>query len=87
MAMVLGGTVGELRKRMSHVEFKSWLAYRAKWGPLDPVRRYDRPAALVAHLIAATNGGKGKMQDMMPWPIVAPLSEAERFARELMGNG
>ncbi len=87
MASLLGGTVGQLKRSMSNVEFRGWLEYRKKWGPLDVARRFDRPGALVAHLIAATNGGKGKMRDMMPWPIEAPLSEAEQFARELMGNG
>lgn len=87
MATLLGGTVGELKRRMSNVEFRGWLAYRAKWGPLDVVRRYDRPAALGAHVATVAAGGKGKMQDMMPWPILEPLSEAEQFARELMGHG
>lgn len=84
---MLGGTVGELKHRMSGMEFRGWLAYRAKWGPMDLVRRYDRPAALGAHVATVAAGGKGKMQDMMPYPIQRVLSEAEQFARELMGNG
>jgi len=85
---MLGGTVGELKARMSAVEFNGWLAYRDKWGPMDLTRRYDRPAALQGHLTRIMNGDKGsKMQDMMPWPIYRSLSEAEQFARELMGHG
>lgn len=87
MATLLGGTVGDLKRRMSNVEFRGWIAYRDKWGPLSVVRRYDRPAALVAHLVSASNGGKGKMRDMMPYPVERVLSEAEQFARELMGHG
>lgn len=85
---MLGGTVGELKRRMSGVEFRGWLAYRDKWGPLNPVRLYDRPAALQAHMTRVMNGDKSsKMQDMMPYPIERVLSEAEQFARELMGHG
>jgi hypothetical protein len=87
LAALLGGTVGELKKRMSHVEFQSWLAYRVKYGPLDVVRRYDRPAALMADMFARMNGKdyKGDLSNFLPWPVKSrALSEAEQFARDLM---
>jgi hypothetical protein len=80
-------TVGEMRARMSGAEMHRWKLYRAKHGPLDLERRYDRPAALNAFMVSTVNGGKGQMRDFMPWPVMPALSEAERFAMELMGNG
>lgn len=35
MAIALGGTVGELKERMSFEEYSSWVAYRTLRGPLN----------------------------------------------------
>ena len=51
-------TVGEVRL---------WVAYRRKYGPMNDVRRYDRPAALIGSILSATKGGKVKQSDLMPW--------------------
>ena len=48
-------------------EFRVWLAYRQKYGPMNDVRRYDRPAALLGSILSHANGGKTKMADLMPW--------------------
>lgn len=82
-------TVGEMRVRMSGAEMHRWKLYRAKHGPLGLERRYDRPAALAAYWQVALNAKdyRGNLGDFMPWPVKPVLSEAERFAMELMGNG
>lgn len=67
LAIALGYTVGELQERLTESEYFLWLRYRHKYGPLNPVRKYDRPAALVATLISNTNGGKSKPIDFLPY--------------------
>jgi hypothetical protein len=82
LATLLGGTVDELQRRMTPREFQKWGQYRAIWGPLDMVRRYDRPAALIAAALTHAENLKG----FLPWPE-RHYNEAELFARELMGYG
>jgi hypothetical protein len=82
MALVLGDTVDNLRWRMSNREFNGWLAYRKKWGPLNPMRRFDRPAALISVMLNHAHGGKAEMTDYLPWPV-EELSEEEAFWRGL----
>lgn len=48
-------------------EFRLWMAYRAKHGPMNDVRRYDRPAALIGSILSQAHGGKTKMSDLMPF--------------------
>ena len=63
--MVLGSTIRRLKQEMTNAEFISWCAYRFKYGPFNFVRRYDRPAALVA----AMQSSNKTQADFMPWPI------------------
>lgn len=68
MALAIGGhTIADLQSRMSMSELKLWSAYRKKYGPMNYVRQFDRPAALIASMISAANGGKAKMNEFMPW--------------------
>lgn len=43
------------------------MAYRQKYGPMNDVRRYDRPAALIGSILSHAHGGKTKMEDLMPF--------------------
>ena len=52
---------------MSLNEFRVWVEYCKKHGPMNDVRRYDRPAALLGSILSQANGGKAKMPDLMPW--------------------
>jgi len=52
-----------------------WQAYMEKNGPLSPMRKYDRPAALVARTLNRVHGGDAEMIDYMPFP-----KEEEKFA-------
>jgi len=65
--MILGGTIRELQSRMTMKEVSIWLSYRAKYGPPNDVRRYDRPAALAAYMANRVAGGKAEMIDFMPF--------------------
>jgi hypothetical protein len=77
--------VTELKLRMSQVEFNGWLAYRRTWGPMNFVRRCDRPAALISFMMNRANGGHAELSDYQPWPVER-LSESERFYRELISG-
>lgn len=65
--MVLGDRVEKLQSEISYREYLLWCAYRNKYGPLNPVRRYDLGHALVAAQINNAHGGKAKPVDFMPY--------------------
>ena len=67
MALRLGGTVSELKHRMSAAEFSRWINYRNRHGAMDDRRTVDRPAAVVASTIAQVFGGKAQVEDFMPY--------------------
>lgn len=54
---------------MSLNEFRLWVAYRNKYGPMNDVRRHDAPGAIVASLISQAHGGKAKPKDFMPYGV------------------
>lgn len=54
---------------MSMAEINVWTAYRKKYGPMNDVRRHDRPAALLAHIITSVYGGKAKIKDFLPFGV------------------
>jgi hypothetical protein len=67
--MALGGTVRELQRRMTTAEFSLWLRYRKKHGPMNDVRRHDRPAALLAYVASRLGGNKCEIKDFMPFGV------------------
>lgn len=50
---------------MSEVDV--WLAYRKKYGPMNPNRTYDAGPAIIASLISQSHGGKAVPADFMPY--------------------
>lgn len=52
---------------MTHREFQTWVAYREKYGPLNPVRKYDAGLAVVASQLSNAFGGHTKPSDFMPY--------------------
>lgn len=83
--MLLGGTIRELQARMSFGEYAQWLAYRKKYGPMNDVRRYDRPAALLAQIGTQACGGRGKMKDFMPFGIEEQEATLDDIIRAFKG--
>ena len=57
-----GRTIEEAQNNMSYQEYYSWKMYRDLRGPMNPLLRLDRAAALIS---VRTSGGK--MLDYMPW--------------------
>ncbi len=63
--MTLGGTVQELKQRMTYREALQWFAYRAKHGGIGP----SHIVYLLGCLATMTNnaaGGKAELQDFLP---------------------
>ncbi len=88
LALALGGTVGELQSRMGVDEYELWLKYRHKYGPLNPVRKYDEGLAIVASQINRAFGGKATPLDFMPYgkeEQVIDLNEDEFISK--LGKG
>lgn len=52
---------------MGYREYVLWTKYRRKYGPLSPVRLYDRGAAIIASTINNAHGGKAKPEDYIPY--------------------
>lgn len=50
---------------MHQDEYMSWLAYRRKYGPLNPMIRQDNGFALVSMLINRGLGGRAEMSDFL----------------------
>lgn len=67
MALNLGGTIGDLQQHMGYREYLLWCKYREKYGPLNPVRMYDRGAAIIAAMVNNAHGGKAKPDDFIPY--------------------
>jgi hypothetical protein len=67
LALRLGGTVAELKHRMSWAEFGRWIKYRNRYGAMDDRRTVDRPAAVIASTLAQVFGGKATAEDFMPY--------------------
>jgi hypothetical protein len=65
--MVLGGTVGELKHRMSAGEFGRWVEYFNKYGRVNPIRMFDFGPALLAWRIDSALGGKSEIKHYMPY--------------------
>jgi hypothetical protein len=65
--MHLGGTVGELKHRMSAKEFGDWIDYFNRIGRCGPVRMFDAPAALLAWKVDNVMGGKTEIKDYLPF--------------------
>lgn len=65
--MMTGRSISEVQATISHSEFQMWLRYRAKWGPMNPIRLYDAGPAMICSIIKNALGGKTKAADFMPY--------------------
>jgi hypothetical protein len=80
--MALGGTVQEVKQRMSYAEAQLWFEYRRKHGGIGEART----AYLLACLNVMTNnsnGGKAGLHDFLPG-IPAPEPEIIDDAEKMM---
>jgi hypothetical protein len=50
---------------MGYNEYLLWCKYRNKYGPLNPVRLYDRSGAIIASQVNNAHGGKAKVEDFI----------------------
>lgn len=66
-------------------EFRIWLLYRKKYGPLNPIRKYDQSGAIVASQINNAHGGKANPIDFMPY-FEKPQEDPEKVLAMLLSN-
>lgn len=50
---------------MGYSEYLLWCKYRKKYGPINPIRMYDRGPAIVATQINNAYRGKAKVEDFI----------------------
>lgn len=67
MATTIGCTILEAQQRISIKEFEVWIKYRQKYGPMNPVRRYDVGPAVVASMVARANGQRISALDLIQY--------------------
>lgn len=89
LAITLGKTVGELQESITEAEYELWLRYRYKFGPMNMIRMYDRPAALLSTIISNVYGGKRKPDDFLPYGKEDEdvVLEADDFVNLLVSTG
>ena len=61
----------------------TWMAYRLKYGPLNPIRMYDQGPALIASQVNNAHGGKARPIDFIPYgkqDVEKDLTEEEFIA-------
>lgn len=86
--MSLGSTIGDLQDKITTREFDLWCQYRNKYGPLDPVRKYDRGFALLSSLLANAHGGKTVPNDFLPYgKDKIEEQDEDQFINQLMATG
>lgn len=86
LAGVGGKTIAEAKANLSIGEFASWMQYRKKYGPFNPMLRIDAAVARLSQFIAATKGAKREVADFMPWPVLEKpsIDEAELASMKKM---
>ena len=79
--MMTGRTIAELQAQITMSEVEVWLAYRRKYGPMNPNRTFDAGPAIIASLISKAHGGKAVPADFMPY---YPKEEKEVTLNDLV---
>lgn len=85
----MGGTIESLQGRISYREYMLWSAYRNKYGPMNPVRMFDQPGAIVASQINNAFGGKAKPQDFLVYLKQKEEQEVDEVSQfmKFLNNG
>lgn len=85
LAGIGGRTVEEAKQRMTYAEFRDWLRYREKVGPLNHLQRLDYAAAMLASVVNRSAGGRAEPSDFIPDYDQSPATP-EDFMRILTGG-
>lgn len=62
---------------MSYDEFLSWVEYRRKYGPLNPIHRAHQEFTLLGFRVASAAGAKLDLDKMFVYPRVDEEEELE----------
>jgi hypothetical protein len=82
--MLLGGTVAEVKQRLTYQEAMHWHEYRRKHGGIGESRTAYL-LACIATILSNANGGKAKLQDFLPG-LNKGIDDAEQLY-EALGLG
>jgi len=90
--MVVGGTVSELKRRMTYDEFLSWDAYRRKRGTFNGGMRMEYLMARLSFQVHKAMGGKAEFEDFLRYyedDVVGDVGELAKLmgVREVKHHG
>ncbi|GAB3388102.1 phage tail assembly protein T [Lysobacter fragariae] len=78
LSLALGRPPSQLQATLLYADVAMYRAYTAKHGPLSPVRMYDRPAALIAHVVGLNRFKKPPgIADFLPFHSQPEPSEED----------
>lgn len=86
--MALGGTVAEIKQRMTYSEALQWFAYRRKHGGIGEART-QYLLACIATMTNNAAGGKAELRDFLPGlpvPEAKVIDNADEFLNYIMGG-
>lgn len=81
LAGVGGRTIAEAKNNLSLEEYRTFLAYREKYGTLAVQRRIEASKAVIASAIFNAQGGKTTPYDFTQWEKQPVYSGAEALRR------
>lgn len=64
---------------MTYAEFRDWLRFREKVGPLNHLQRLDYATALLASVVNRSMGGRAEITDFLPDYDQTPASPEDVF--------
>lgn len=79
LAGIGGRTIEEAKQRMTYAEFRDWMRYREKVGPLNHLQRADYRTALLASVVNRSMGGRAEITDFLPDYDQTPASPEDVF--------
>lgn len=66
--MAFGMLPSEVRTRAKFADLRMFAAYCRRYGPMTPVRMFDRGPAMLATILARVNGNKDvRESDFLPY--------------------
>lgn len=82
--MATGRTISEVMDSMTFRELSIWMAYRARFGPLDIGRRVDHAMAVVSTTYANSKSKRRfKLTDFLPWERDNPVGPKPKDLRSM----
>lgn len=82
--MAIGGTVSEIKRRMTYREFLMWDAYRQKRGTFNEGMRMEYLMARISFQLHKANGGTAEFEEFLRHHEPDAVTDVNELAK-LMG--